>query len=152
MFTELEKIINDGKQKLKAFEVAETALEQAKGLAQYEAETRKKLDDLLLNIKKTETKLAGLVDKESNAEKTIADKISTAEKNAADIIYRAKSESDGILEKTRLDAEKYLANAITEKNNAIELAETKRKEALEWEARVEAAKLAVESYRQAMGV
>lgn len=82
--------------------------------------------------------------------KDIADETKKAGVDAAAIIAQAKSEANAFLGKAVLDADKQRQDAFKVKADADAYAEAKKAEALDWEAKANAAKAAHDAYKAAL--
>ena len=146
-FSELEKIVNDGKAKFKAFEKADEALTQLKALGQYQTETEKRIKDLLSeedSLVKAVTNQRNLLDK---AKSDTDAEIDRAKEKSDSIIAQAKSEANALLGKAILDADKQKQDAFKAKAAADLHVAAKMKEAEDWEAKANAAKAAHDAYK-----
>lgn len=148
--SELEKIVNDGKAKLKAYENADVALSQVKALAQYEKETRANLDAGLAEIEKVKKSVEAWKAKELDAKNNAESVADNANEEAKAIVAQAKSEAQAFLGKAVLDADKQRQDAFKVKADADAYVEAKKAEALDWEAKANAAKAAHDAYKAAL--
>lgn len=149
-FSELEKIINDGKQKFKAFESADEALSKIKGMVQLENETKAALQSTIAELDKAKKELENWKDKLKDAENNAFEKVANAEKSAKAIIERAESGASDILKKAEMDAKQYLQSSVKQKEELLNLVEANKSKALDWEAKAQAAKAAHDAYKAAI--
>lgn len=151
MFAELEKIINDGKSKFKAYEQADAALQQVKSLDQYEKETRKALDDGLKKLEDLKANIKGWEAKELAAKGAAEEVEAEAKNKAKKIIDEANNHAQQVLAKAVLEGDKRKRELAEEiKQSEAKLVELQAK-AEEWKLKAEAAKTAHDTYMSALG-
>lgn len=112
MFAELEKIINDGKNRFNAFDQASSALEQAKSLVQFIKEKnleKDKIQNELLSLKKSvdEWKV-----KEKSAKDAALEVEEEASNKAKSIIADANAQAGQILGKAVLESDKIKQDTV----------------------------------------
>lgn len=151
MFAELEKIINDGKAKFKAYEQADVALEQAKALGQYEKETRKALDDGLKKLEDLKSNIKGWEAKELAAKGAAEEVEAEAKNKAKKIIDEANNHAQQVLAKAVLEGDKRKRELAEDIKKAEAKLAGLEVFAEEQKLKAEAAKTAHDTYMTALG-
>ena len=115
--SELEKIVNDGKAKLKAYDQADIALSQLKALSQYEKETRANLDAGLAELDKVKKSIEEWKAKETAAKSAAEEVADEAKNKAKSVMAEAEAQAQTILAKAVLDADKQKQEAAKAAGN-----------------------------------